>query len=474
MSSTSRAPILWAACLAYGMVILDTTVLNVALPSIAAQTGATPAQQPWIVDSYVLVLTALLLAGGGLIDRFGATRIFRLGIVVFALSSAACAATGSPQLLIAARAVQGTGAAMLIPATLAIVAHTFAEPAARGRAIAIIATVTASPQAFGPTLGGVLVSTLGWRSIFLLNVPVAVAAYLLARRLPPTTAHQRRLDLPGVALVALALGALTYGLITLTQSPKGPLITAAVALVVAVTAGIAFVFVENRSALALLPREVLRAPAVNFYVLTGTFMFMLFYGALYAANLYLQNVQHLGPLQTGLLLLPAGIPVFVLPILVSRLTRGIDPVIVTASGVAVSALGAATALLAGFHITPTVPTIVVSLLLVGIGFGIAAPPHLTLTISNAPAGSTGVVSALANAGRQSGYLFGVALVGTAAINVAGFQTANWLTAAAGVAALAFLLVGRAAIRRTPITRPSQTEQTPPPVSSVHAPTPNLD
>lgn len=424
--------ILWAACLGYGMVILDTSVLNVALPPIAAETGASGIEQRWIIDSYVLVMTALLLAGGGLIDRFGAKRVFYTGVALFALASIACALTSSPGVLIAARAVQGVGGALLIPATLTVVMTVFTEPQARGKAIAIIATVTASPQAFGPTLGGVLVDTLGWRSIFLLNVPVAVATLVFARAMPAGTGHKRALDIPGVALVALSLGALTYAVIDFTTSWT---LDARVilSLIISVVACVLFVVTENRVSSPLLPREVRQSPTVNLYVLTGTFMFVLFYGALFAANLYFQNVLHLSALTAGLLLLPAGIPVFALPILVSRVAKKFTPASLVAVGTLVSTIGAAVVFLAPVISSPWL--IAGSLLIVGFGFGIASPPHLNLATAVAPAGTAGVISALANAGRQAGYLLGVAAVGAAGHDVAGLFQATSFAVAGGVLAL---------------------------------------
>lgn len=431
--------ILWAACLGYGMVILDTSVLNVALPSIAAETGASGIEQRWIIDSYVLVMTALLLAGGGFIDRFGAKRIFHVGVALFALASVACALTSSPGVLITARAVQGVGGALLIPATLTVIMTVFAEPQARGKAIAIIATVTASPQASGPTLGGVLVDTLGWRSIFLLNVPVAVATLLFARVMPAGAGRKRALDVPGVFLVALGLGALTFGVIDFATSW---VLDARVilALVVAVVAYVLFVAAQNRVTSPLLPREVRRSPTVNLYVLTGTFMFVLFYGALFAANLYFQNVLHLSALTAGLLLLPAGVPVFALPLLVSRAAKKVTPASLVAVGTLVSTIGAAVVFLAPVISSPWL--IAGSLLVVGIGFGIASPPHLNLATAVAPAGTAGVISALANAGRQAGYLLGVAAVGSAGHDIAGLSQAASFAAGGGVLALITLGVAQ--------------------------------
>ncbi|GAA4150968.1 MFS transporter [Leifsonia shinshuensis] len=431
--------ILWAACLGYGMVILDTSVLNVALPSIALETNASGAQQRWMIDAYVLVMTALLLAGGGLIDRFGAKRIFHIGVAIFAVASMACAIVSDANLLIVGRTLQGIGGALLIPATLTVVVTHFTDQAQRGKAIALIATVTASPQAFGPTLGGLLVDTLGWRSIFLLNVPIAVVTLFLGRRIAAGVASTRKLDIPGLLSFALALGALTFGVIDLSENRH---LTAAsiTACVVAVGAGAIFLFIERSVSSPLLPRSVLHAKNLNLVVLAGTFMFILFYGALFAANLYFQKVLQMDALSAGLWLLPAGVPVFALPILVAKLAKRRSAFVPTMIGIVVATIGASAALLSGVFEGPII--VAASLLIIGIGFGIASPPHLNLATGAAPAGAAGVVSALANAGRQAGYLLGVAAVGTAGLGLDGYLQASWVAITGGVLAITALGLSR--------------------------------
>jgi DHA2 family methylenomycin A resistance protein-like MFS transporter len=442
------------------MVILDTTVLNVALPDIAAQTGAGPAEQQWIIDAYVLAMTALLLAGGGLIDRFGASRIFRAGVVVFTIASALCAGCDAAWELIAARALQGVGGALLIPAALAVITQEFHDPAARGKAIAVIATITASPQAFGPTLGGLLVDSLGWRSVFLLNLPIGVATLWFARRLTRSAGHARPLDFPGTALVAAALGALAYGIIQYTQG-GWPAAWFLAALACAIVLAGLFVLVESRSAGPLLPAQVMRNAPVMLYTLAGLALFIVFYGSLFAANLYLQQAAGWSALSAGMALIAGGFPVFALPILVAKLAKAVQPWQLTFIGACVSTAGAVVGVLAlGGQAEWSV---IVCLLVVGVGFGVLTAPHLTLAMSVSPAGAAGVVSALANAGRQSGYLIGVALVGGAGVSLAGYRQAMLITLTAGVATLVILiaakLIGRS--QAVPKGSPSPTEATPP-------------
>lgn len=428
--------ILWAVCLGYAMVILDTSILNVALPSIAAETGAHGPQQQWIIDAYVLVMTSLLLAGGGLIDRFGAKRVFNTGISIFALASLACALTNNASILIASRAVQGIGGALLIPATLAIIVTFFTDAQERGKAIAIVAAVTASPQAFGPTLGGILVDTLGWRSIFLLNIPIAVVALLFGQRVPKGNSHKRSLDIPGVILIALALGSITYAIINFTDTWHVST-SSYIALGISLISFIGFFLLESKANNPLIPHVILKTPTVNLYVLSGTFMFILFYGALFAANLYFQKVLNINALVAGLLLLPAGAPVFILPIIVSKIAKGKSPFTLTLVGTIVSTIGASLALLVLIFDSPIL--IAISLLIVGFGFGIASPPHLNLVTSVAPEGTAGIISALANAGRQAGYLLGVAAVGMAGISIIGYTQASIVATAGGIIATLMMI-----------------------------------
>lgn len=428
--------ILWAVCLGYAMVILDTSILNVALPSIAAETGAHGPQQQWIIDAYVLVMTSLLLAGGGLIDRLGAKRVFNTGISIFALASLACALTNNASILIASRAVQGIGGALLIPATLAIIVTFFTDAQERGKAIAIVAAVTASPQAFGPTLGGILVDTLGWRSIFLLNIPIAVVALLFGQRVPKGNSHKRSLDIPGVILIALALGSITYAIINFTDTWHVST-SSYIALGISLISFIGFFLLESKANNPLIPHVILKTPTVNLYVLSGTFMFILFYGALFAANLYFQKVLNINALVAGLLLLPAGAPVFILPIIVSKIAKGKSPFTLTLVGTIVSTIGASLALLVLIFDSPIL--IAISLLIVGFGFGIASPPHLNLVTSVAPEGTAGIISALANAGRQAGYLLGVAAVGMAGISIIGYTQASIVATAGGIIATLMMI-----------------------------------
>ncbi|ASW53292.1 MFS transporter [Plantactinospora sp. KBS50] len=441
-AGVNTARTLAVGCLAYGMTVVDTTIVNVALPSIQSDVGAGVATLQWIVDGYVLVLAALLLSGGALVDRFGAARVLRTGIVVFTVASALCAAAWSGPALVSARIIQGLGAAMLIPATLAVVAQAFPAAAGRARAIAIVATVAGSPQAFGPTLGGGLVDAIGWRSIFLVNLPLGAAALVLALRgLPGNPPNRNRtLDLLGQAIAAGALGALTYGLIEAGRAGWGSP-SVAVALSVGVALAVAFVVVEHRVGDPVLPPDLLRSRQLLPYVSTGLLLFITYYGLLFTVNLYFQRFQGLSALDAGLRLLPAAIPVFVLPLLISRLARKVGAAVLTGAGLALGVAGALSFLLVDEGTSGIITSI--ALILVGSGVGVATAPQIALVLSASPPARAGIASGLVNVGRQSGLVIGVALLGGLVSGgtrwSVGLHHGAWLAAAASLLGLIVLV-----------------------------------
>jgi len=196
------------------MITLDATIVNVALGAIGADLGGSPAVAQWVVDGYTVAFASLLLLAGSLADRIGVRRGFILGLAVFVLASAACAIANSVAFLIAARVAQGSGAAWLMACSLALIAHTFAEPQARRRALAVWGAVSGIGLASGPVVGGILVTSIGWRAIFFANVPVGIAAgWLLMLHADETSRRRRSLDLPGQVLAMSSLAALTAGFI---------------------------------------------------------------------------------------------------------------------------------------------------------------------------------------------------------------------------------------------------------------------
>lgn len=447
-AAPTRWPLL-AACLGYFMVILDVTVVTVANPTIGQDLHTTITTLQWVVDGYTMVFAGLLLLAGGLGDRYGARRAFLAGLVVFTAASVACAAAPGPVALVVARLVQGAGAALLVPASLSLLHGTFRDGAARARAIGVWGMMGGVAAAAGPVLGGLLVAGLGWRSIFLVNVPVGALAHLLtARTVPPDTARPggsaRRgtgagLDLPAQAAAVVMLAAVTGGLIQAGELGWGsPVVLGA--LVVGVAALVGFVVLERRSRAPMLPLRLFRAAPFGASVVIGVLLNFGFYGLLFVAPLYFERQRHTGVLLTGLSILPLSAVVAVSSALAGRVTARTGPRPPMVVGLLTGAAGLAGWLLAGPD-TPY-PVLVAPMVAAGFGIAFAMPASTTAIMRTAGPGRAGITSAAFNTARQLGSALGVAVYGTLAASglVTGVH-AGALVGAAGylVAALCAVL-----------------------------------
>ncbi|KAA0021353.1 MFS transporter [Antrihabitans cavernicola] len=440
-------------CIGFAMVIVDTTIVNVALPAIENDLGSSLAMLQWVVDGYVLVLASLLLSGGALVDRLGSARMFRCGVALFTIASALCGLAPSGVVLVATRLLQGVAAALLMPAAMALIAEAYPEPKAKAKAVALFTTVAGSPQAFGPVLGGALVSTIGWRSIFFLNVPIGAVTMVLALRpgIPSsTTNHGHRADLPGQILTVVVMVAATGALIEAgAQGWSAPFPLAAFA--VAIVSGIGLCIRERGAPAPMLPARLLTAPGLSAFVAIGLLLFAAYYGLVFTLSLYLQQVEHLGPFSAGLRFLPSALPIFVLPVFVGRLTARWGARTIACGGLLAAAGGAAALLAVHQHAGPL--TLSIALALLGCGVGLTVGPQISLVIGAAPTDQTGIASGLLNAGRQAGSVLGVAVLGSLAGSgdrVTGIHTA-------AVAAVALLLVAAvAAAPRRATSRPTLT------------------
>src|SRR3954468_16335589 len=284
-----------ALSLGYFMVILDATAVNVALAPLGRSLHAGTSELQWVVDAYAVVFAALLITMGSVADRAGARRVLVGGLTLFTAASAGCGLAPSAGTLVAARAVQGLGAAIVVPASLSLLRAAYPDPAARARAVGAWGGIAGLAAASGPVLGGLLAGGPGWRAVFFLNVPVGLAAIALAvRYLPAVAPRPAALDLPAQAAAALALGALTYGFI----EDSGP------ALALAALAGLAFVAVERRAAQPMLPRTLVRSPGFASGSVVGLLINLGFYGQLFVLGLWLQHERGLSAVGAGLALLP--------------------------------------------------------------------------------------------------------------------------------------------------------------------------
>ncbi|MFG3122567.1 MFS transporter [Streptomyces sp. NPDC048201] len=430
----SVAPLL-AVCTGYFMVILDVTVINVAVPVVGRQLPASLTGIQWITDGYTLVFAGFLMTGGALGDRLGNRRVFRAGVSVFTVASAACAFAPSAAFLVAARLVEGLGAALIVPGSLALLQEAYPLPAARSRAFGLWGSMAGIAASAGPLLGGLLVSTVGWRWVFLINLPVGVACLFLTwRHVAPSPRHAgRSLDWPAqcavVAAVALLTGALNEAG---RRGWSDPLVLAGLGLVVPAVA--AFVWRERVARSPGLPPRLLGSRPMVGGAAVGLLFNFGFYGMVFTASLDFQHQRGFGALRTGLALFPAVAMTMFASILSGRLARrtGHRPLVV--SGMFLGALGLAGWAAAGTD--PAYPLLVVPMMAVGFGTSFALTGSTATVMGAAPQEYAGAASALFNTARQIGSAAGVALGGSLLATGADYGTGLRISMAIG--ALSYL------------------------------------
>ena len=407
--SQRQALALAAISAGFLMITLDATIVNVALPAIGADLGGAPSTAQWVVDGYTVAFASLLLLAGSLADRIGARTGFVVGLTVFVLASAACAAAGSVTFLVAARVAQGMGAAWLMPSSLALITHTFAEPQARGRALAVWGAVSGIGLASGPLVGGILVASLGWRAIFLVNVPVGlVAARVLARHAGETARRRRPLDLPGQLLAMFSLAALTGGFISAGAHGW----TAGVTLALG-TSGVlgsaAFALVERTVRRPLIDPDVFQDNAFTAVVAIGFVFNFCLYGSIFCLAVGLGRLRGLDALDTGLALLPMTVVTAAMALLAGRLVPRLGEWRVVAAGLTSGAVGAALVALNASNANLAV----LLLCTVPIGVTALAMPAMTgVAMASGPSLRHGLSAGVFTASRQAGGALGVAVLGT--------------------------------------------------------------
>ena len=424
-----------AICLGYFAIILDGSVLNVAIPAIRKDLHSSLGAAQWVLNAYTLTLAGLLLTAGALGDRVGLRRMFLVGAVVFTAASAACAAAPSTPTLIAERVVQGLGAAALLPATLALIPYLFPDRAGQARAAVVWVGIGAGAVALGPLLGGLLIDALGWRSIFLINVPVGIASVILARAsIHETPRHHRGMDWFGQATAILSLGLVTAAVIESGHSGWGsPIVIGMFAGGLLV--GAAFWARERRAAEPMLPPEFFSNRVRTVAVVCASLMGFLFYGTLFMMSLYFQELRGWTPGSTGVALLPLTVGTLAGPFLIyPRLSRRFGHPILLVSGFVCCAVGIA--VLSGTDARTAYAPIALGLLLIGIASTVSFSALTSLLIASVSADQSGLASGVQNTTRQTGALMSVSILG-AVLNA--HSMASRLGLAFGVLGVAVLL-----------------------------------
>ncbi|MET7972757.1 DHA2 family efflux MFS transporter permease subunit [Streptomyces mirabilis] len=454
--------ILVVCCLSVLLVSLDTTILNVALPSIQEDLHSSVSGLQWTLDAYTIVLASLLILAGSTADRVGRRRVFLLGLVLFTGGSALCSLAPSLDWLIVFRMAQAVGGCMLTPVAMAILAGAFPEPRERARAIGVWGGVVGISMAAGPILGGVLVQTAGWRSVFWLNVPVGLAALLLTSLFVPESRapRPRRVDPVGQLLVITALGTLTYAII---EAPGRGWIspTIVTCLITAAGALAAFIPYEKRRDEPLVDPRLFRSAPFSGATVMAVCAFTALGGFLFANTLYLQQVLGLSALSTGVHLLPMAVLSLVCPPLAGRIvgSRGPRvPLLLAGAGITVGGLLAVPATRSADR---SDILLYAAYALFGLGFGFVNAPITHTAVSGLPRAQAGVAAAIAATSRQVGAALGIAVTG--AVIAAGARPAAWwIIAGCGLAilALGILTTGPWAARTAAGDDPSERVRVP--------------
>ncbi|WP_330457735.1 MFS transporter [Streptomyces sp. NBC_00820] len=408
LSHRRRLLVLTICCSSLLIVSLDNTALNVALPSMQRELHATTSGLQWTIDAYTLVLASLLMLAGSTADRIGRKKVFMTGLTVFTAGSLLCSLAPNLELLIVFRMIQAVGGSMLNPVAMSIITNTFTDARERARAIGAWGAVIGISMAAGPLVGGLLVESVGWRSIFWVNLPVGLTALLLTLRLVPESRapRARRPDPVGQVLVIALFGSLTYAII---EAPASGVTSVLPFAALAVAALLALLRYEPRRDEPLIDLRFFRSAPFSGATVIAVSAFAALGGFLFMSTLYLQNVRGLSALHAGLWMLPMAVPTFLCAPLSGRLvaTRGPRPSLLLAG----AAMTASALLFAGFEAETSNVTLFLGYLLFGIGFGFVNAPITNTAVSGMPRAQAGVAAAVASTSRQLGQTLGVAVVG---------------------------------------------------------------
>jgi EmrB/QacA subfamily drug resistance transporter len=392
---------------------LDITIVNVALPAIHRSLHASLSGLQWTIDAYTLVLASLLMVSGSTADRIGRRRVFQIGLATFVLGSLLCALAPSLPVLIVARVLQAIGGSMLNPVAMSIIRNVFTDPRERAQAIGVWGAMVGISIAMGPVLGGVLVYTVSWRAVFLVNVPIGLAAILLTARFVPESRadHTRRIDPVGQLLVIIGLASLVYAII---EAPSAGWLSAQTLSLgaVSVLALAALVRYERRIAEPLIEMRFFGSAPFSGASAIAIAVFSAQGGFLFLNTLYLQESRGLSPLIAGLCTLPMALGLLIMAPITGRFigTHGTRLPLV-AGGLGVIAAGV---MLTRITDSTPYPYLLGAYLVLGLGLGVLNPPITNTAVSGMPASMAGVAAAIASTSRQFGATLGVAVLGALA------------------------------------------------------------
>lgn len=436
-----RSPSATLLTLSLGVLIaqIDSSVVNLAVKRIGTDLAAGISALQWVLDAYNLAYATFLLSAGTLGDLYGRRRLFLLGIALVILGSLVCGLAPGIDTLIAGRAMTGLGAALVIPNSLALLAMAYPEAKERSRALGIWASCNGLALAIGPTVGGLLVEHAGWRSIFLLIVPVCVLALVMGATAVAESAHPegRRLDPVGQVLAMLALGALAFAFIEGAHRgwSAGPVLRAVLLCLLSFGMLLA---VEHGQQGAILPLGLFRRRRFSAALAVAGLMTFGIYGMLFLLPVYLQAARAQSVFTVGIELLPASATFILVSALTGRLAARFGQRILMTGGTAL--MGSGLWLLASLSPTSPLSVMVIGLFIIGIGLGLNTGPVLNVAVSSVPAERSGTASGLVNTARMVGATLGIAVMGAVFANAAGQGTSDAASIAHGMSA-AFVLGG---------------------------------
>jgi MFS transporter, DHA2 family, methylenomycin A resistance protein len=432
--------------LGYAVVQLDVTIVNTALSSMGDSLGGGVSELQWVVTAYTIAFAALILTAGALGDRIGAKKIFMAGFAIFTAASLVCALAPSAAILIVARAAQGAGAAILVPNSLALLNHAYPDAKQRGRAVGLWAAGASLALTAGPLVGGGLIALVGWRSIFLVNLPIGLVGLWLTARYADETAPSphHALDLMGQLAAIGALGCLAAAIIEGGVSGwRNPWVLGGFAAA-ATLAGL-FLLQERRARQPMLPLLLFKRPLFSLMSLVGVLVNVPFYGFIFVLSLYFQAINGLSPLATGFAFLPMMAAVLPANPIAAPAVQRFGALRVIAAGASIAALGCIA--LVGIDRSTSYWTLSVQLLAMGAGLGLLVPPLTATLLGSVEKTRSGVAAGVLNSARQTGSVLGVALfgslVGQANAFISGAREASVISAVLLVgAAIATMAGGR--------------------------------